>query len=230
MIRPVHAPSTFPQTCLVDPQPPVGPPDPDPMASLLGSIILTSDPETCEPLATAQYCDAPGSRLYYHNATSAHDVPSQGKICINTRDNEIPEDVIAANKTAHAAIAKYLRQHGIASAPWLYYKLINVQYFPYDKEITPGRRTARSTPAHRPSRRPTHRPQPTTKRTSSSRPIARSSCSRAACRPRRPRPWSRGGTRTARRTRTPVTMATSTTWVAAWAATVARPRTGDIAR
>jgi hypothetical protein len=138
MIRPVHAPSTFPQRCLVDPQPPVGPPDPDPMASLLGSIILTSDPETCEPLATAQYCDAPGSRLYYHNATSAHDVPSQGKICINTRDNEIPEDVIAANKTAHAAIAKYLRQHGIASAPWLYYKLINVQYFPYDKEITPG--------------------------------------------------------------------------------------------
>ena len=29
-----------------------------------------------------------------------------------------------------------MRKEGIASAPWLYYKLINVQYYPYDKVIT----------------------------------------------------------------------------------------------
>ena len=44
--------------------------------------------------------------------------------------------MINANANAHAAIAAYLKQSGIQSAPWLFYKLVNVQYFPYDKVIT----------------------------------------------------------------------------------------------
>ena len=49
------------------------------------------------------------------------------------RDNAIPDYVINANAAAHAAIADYLKTSGVKSAPWLYYKLINVQYLPYDK-------------------------------------------------------------------------------------------------
>nr|MDP9263863.1 hypothetical protein [Acidobacteriota bacterium] len=44
--------------------------------------------------------------------------------------------VINANQQAHAAIAAYLKANNILSAPWLFYKLVNVQYYPYDKVIT----------------------------------------------------------------------------------------------
>ena len=57
---------------------------------------------------------------------------------MNRRDNEIPQYVIDANKEAHAAIHAYLDEKGITSAPWSFYKLINVQYFPYDKVVQPG--------------------------------------------------------------------------------------------
>ena len=36
----------------------------------------------------------------------------------------------------HKAIKAYLQANGIKSTPWLYYKLINVQYFPYDHVLT----------------------------------------------------------------------------------------------
>jgi hypothetical protein len=67
---------------------------------------------------------------------SGTQAPSGGNICVNQRDNDIPSFVINANAQAHAAIAAYLKTNKIASAPWLYYKLVNVQYFPYDKVIT----------------------------------------------------------------------------------------------
>jgi hypothetical protein len=129
-----HAKPTFPQECLVDPQPPLGPPNET--ASSDSSVILTANPTTCEPLAVAAYCDDPGDRLYYRNAPSAQPVPSGGNICVNRRDNSIPDYVIEANEAAHASIRAYLQAQGISSAPWLYYKLVNVQYFPYDKPIT----------------------------------------------------------------------------------------------
>jgi hypothetical protein len=44
--------------------------------------------------------------------------------------------VIDENKQAHKAIAAYLKAKSIVSAPWLFYKLVNVQYYPYDKVIT----------------------------------------------------------------------------------------------
>ena len=52
------------------------------------------------------------------------------------RNHAIPDFVIAANKQAHATIAAYLKKTGIGSSPWLTYKLVNVQYYPYDKVIT----------------------------------------------------------------------------------------------
>ena len=64
--------------------------------------------------------------------------PVARDICVDKRDNAIPEYVIAANKQAHAAILGYLRQDKIKSAPWLSYKLVNVQYYPYDKIPNPN--------------------------------------------------------------------------------------------
>jgi hypothetical protein len=134
VLHPSTQPPTYPQECLVDPQPPPGPPEE--IASKEGSVILTSNPKTCTPLPVDRYCEEPGSRLYYHNAPGNQPVPSGGNICVNGRENLIPGYVIDANKQAHAAISEYAQQNGIESTPWLYYKLINVQYLPYDKVIT----------------------------------------------------------------------------------------------
>jgi hypothetical protein len=140
---PAPATATRPQVCLVDPKPPNGPPPPngEETTSALGSVILIGDPVACVPMPTANCCGAPGSQLYLRNVAvpppnTANSEPSAGDICINKRENAIPDYVIKANTQAHAAIATYLQQNNIASAPWLYYKLVNVQYYPYDKVIS----------------------------------------------------------------------------------------------
>jgi hypothetical protein len=141
VLLPAPTQATTPQVCLVDPQPPISPPPPSGEAtSNIGSVILTGDPTTCKP-APATYCGAPGSRLYLRNVThvppTPNSEPSGGNICIDERENPIPDYVIAANKQAHAAISSYLQQNNLSSAPWLSYKLVNVQYFPYDKIPNP---------------------------------------------------------------------------------------------
>lgn len=128
------ATATTPQVCLVDPQPPTTSTEGGETPSNLAKVILTDDPATCEPAADAPYCTEPGQRLYYRNDTAP--TPEGGNICVNRRDNAITDTVIAANQEAHAAIGEYLEEHDIASAPWLYYKLVEVQYYPYDKVIT----------------------------------------------------------------------------------------------
>ena len=133
--QPEPATASTPQVCLVDPQPPVGGP-PTEVPSILGEVILTDDPATCKPMQNPGYCGSPGSQLYYRNEQSQQ--PQSGNICVNKRDNAIPDYVIAANKQAHAAIATYLQQNNIVSAPWSAYKLINVQYFPHDKIPDPN--------------------------------------------------------------------------------------------
>jgi len=134
---PAPATATSPQVCLVDPQPTVSS-TPNTTPSTLGSVILTGNTSTCQPAQSQSYCSTPGSELYYRNTTFSppNNAPSGGNICVNKRDNAIPMDVISANAQAHAAIAAYLKQNSIPSAPWLAYKLVNVQYFPYDKVIT----------------------------------------------------------------------------------------------
>ncbi len=135
--------SRTPQVCLMDARPPVAPPPPngEEVTSQLGSVILTADPASCEPAQSSTYCGAPGNRLYYRNKQAdppQNGAPYEGNICVNKRDNAIPDYAIEANRQAHAAMAAYLKQAGIASAPWLSYKLINVQYYPYDKVPVAG--------------------------------------------------------------------------------------------
>lgn len=131
VLQPAPATPTTPQVCLVDPRPSPGTPP--------SSVILTSDPTTCQPVQKATYCTTPGKRLYYinENESFANPPPSPvgGNICVNKRDNDIPSYVVDANKAAHSAISAYLQTNNIKSAPWLYYKLINVQYYPYNKDM-----------------------------------------------------------------------------------------------
>jgi hypothetical protein len=139
-VKPEPATATSPQVCLVDPAPKLTiPPPKDEIPSTLGSVILSSNPATGAPLNPATYCGRPSSRLYYRNAlvdpSTPNSAPSDGNICVEKRDNAIPDYVIEANVRAHAAMAEYFKRAGISSAPWLYYKLVNVQYFPYDKDI-----------------------------------------------------------------------------------------------
>ncbi|WP_299817312.1 hypothetical protein [uncultured Roseibium sp.] len=135
--------SLEPQVCLNDPRPAMTAPSGTERASNAGNIVLTKnfetvpgDPLTCaDQQSTVAFCDTPGSRIYYQNTKfpSPNNAPSEGKICVNKRENAIPADVIAANSAAHDAISDYV---GSAGSPWLAYKLINVQYVPHDKDIT----------------------------------------------------------------------------------------------
>ena len=143
ILQPQPATATTPQVCLVDPQPPVTPPPAGgESTSSLGSVILTGDPTTCQPLQAANYCGAPGSS--FSIATRIPALPTRP--CSRLRETSastgatrpIPDYVIAANKQAHAAITDYLQANKIDSAPWLAYKLVNVQYYPYDKIPDPN--------------------------------------------------------------------------------------------
>ena len=136
--------TTTPQLCLIDPPPPMTPPPAGgEVTSAMGQVIQTDNVATCGPAKNPSYCSAPGRQLYLRNEVGSppNSEPSDGFICINKRENSIPDYAVKANAHAHAAIKAYFNQSGISSAPWLYYKLINVQYFPFDKVVTPGTTT-----------------------------------------------------------------------------------------
>jgi hypothetical protein len=140
IVGPEPATATTPQVCLKDTKPQaqtgaVAYPD---MPSQLGRVVLTSDPTTCAELSSPAYCDSPAKRLFYRNSPDYPTAPNEGNICVNKRDNSLPQYVKDANRDAHSAISAYLQNQKpkIQSSPWLYYKLVNVQYYPYDKEVT----------------------------------------------------------------------------------------------
>lgn len=131
--KPAPATPTSPQVCLQDPRPKPGQGD-------LAMVILTADPKMCLPIQNPAYCSSPGKRLFYRNENVSGAVPppapTGGNICVNKRDNDIPPYATNANKAAHSAIASYLKNNKIKTAAWLYYKLVNVQYYPYNKDIS----------------------------------------------------------------------------------------------
>ncbi|MDN5851230.1 MAG: hypothetical protein L0K86_00025 [Actinomycetia bacterium] len=96
------------------------------------------DPPTLNIVGT-DYCESPEDRLFYVEASDFSGLPSGGAICQNARTHPIPQVIINANQEAHAAITAYASDNGIQNSVWSYYKLINVQYKPFDKsQIVPG--------------------------------------------------------------------------------------------
>jgi hypothetical protein len=89
--------------------------------------------------SNAAYCTAstntpPPNQLFYLNTSSLPALPTNGYICVNKRYNDIPKAVIDTNKTAHDLIRDYSAAHGVNNSVWQYYKLINVQYQPINKD------------------------------------------------------------------------------------------------
>ena len=77
-----------------------------------------------------RFCENPGQRLFYLEITSG--LPRGGAICQNFRDFAIPETVIQVNSDAHEAIRHYNEENGLEDSVWLYYKITNVQWRPFD--------------------------------------------------------------------------------------------------
>jgi len=83
------------------------------------------------------YCTTAGTlgehRLYYHEISGNTNLPTGGNICVNRRDHAIPAPIVAANILAHQAIKEYQSAQKTNNSPWMYYKLVNVQAYPFDK-------------------------------------------------------------------------------------------------
>ncbi len=120
------ATATSPQVCLQNPKPAAG-------QQVSSTVVVTNDPAACAAVTSPTYCGSPQNQLYYQETNGLVSLPTGGFICVNRRDNDIPLQVIEANKNAHDAIKAYLQQNGVAASPWLSYKLVNVQYFPFNK-------------------------------------------------------------------------------------------------
>jgi hypothetical protein len=82
--------------------------------------------------ANGPLCSSPGNQIYYQNipAPSPLKEPT-GNICINYRDHAIPQAIIDANQAAHNAMNN--SPNSIPNSPWQYYKLVNVQSYPFNK-------------------------------------------------------------------------------------------------
>ena len=126
-------PATTPETVLQDITATPNPPNSAPIPPQINRII-NGKPVPPSASVPDGYCPKPGNRLYYLNTAGLNAAPNGGFICINRRDNAIPPAVVAANVAAHAALAAYEAKNGGYHSPFEYYKLINVQSSPYDKQ------------------------------------------------------------------------------------------------
>jgi hypothetical protein len=92
-----------------------------------------TNPQVSVNPSNAPFCNTSGRpQLYYQNISGQTGVPTGGSICVNQRDHAIPPPIVAVNQAAHAAIAAYSTANGIENSPWAYYKLVNVQAYPFN--------------------------------------------------------------------------------------------------
>ncbi len=106
---------------------------PSPQAGMIPPQVVLVPP-------TAKYCTAnlgrrPKNQLYYLNEPTA--LPTGGFVCINSRVNPIPPQIVAVNASAQQAIRAYDAARGRGyHTPLVHYKLVNVQYAPINKTST----------------------------------------------------------------------------------------------
>lgn len=110
----------------------------DPMITSQNAVSAPfPTPSSVQTLSPATAHPAPPINLLYYENTPKDSSEPQGLVYVNRRIHDIPETVIDVNQTAHAAIMTYNRANNLSNSPWLYYKLVNVQFQPIDKP-TPG--------------------------------------------------------------------------------------------
>lgn len=88
-----------------------------------------------QPATSSLTLQTAGQRLFYNNTATTPPPPptTQGIVAVNQREHNITQCIIDVNTAAHAAIKTYGAQNNNGNPVWLYYKLVNVQYQPYDK-------------------------------------------------------------------------------------------------
>jgi hypothetical protein len=94
-------------------------------------VYQDGDPPTLD-IVGDEYCESPEDRLFYIEESDNPGLPSGGPICQNARTHPLPQAILNANQDAHQAIDEYASDNGLENPVWLYYKLINVQYQPFD--------------------------------------------------------------------------------------------------
>jgi hypothetical protein len=83
--------------------------------------------------ANGPLCSSPGNQIYYQNIPPPPPLnePVGGNICVNYRDHPIPQAIIDANQAAHNAMNN--SPNSMPNSPWQYYKLVNVQSYPFNQ-------------------------------------------------------------------------------------------------
>jgi hypothetical protein len=94
-----------------------------------GYDAATHQPNPSVTIGSQPFCDNHGSQIFYKNLAPGlpRGTSPADAICINTRYFAIPPDVITANANAHQTLAA-----AGAGGPWQYYKLVNVQWRPFN--------------------------------------------------------------------------------------------------
>ncbi|MDB5093737.1 MAG: hypothetical protein JWO85_1838 [Candidatus Eremiobacteraeota bacterium] len=98
----------------------------------------TYPPNIALATPSAAYCTAnlqtrPTNQLYYLEEGAAGAQPTSGFVCVNGRQNPIPQTIVDVNHSVQGSIVAYEKAHGFATpSPLTHYKLVNVQYVPYD--------------------------------------------------------------------------------------------------
>ena len=98
----------------------------------------------------SKYCSTAeiGSRLFFHEIATNTALPAGGDICVLRRFHDIPQAIIDVNAAAHQAIAAYNTANNVSNSPWQYYKLVNVQAYPFDKtQVDPSKPNGTHGPA-----------------------------------------------------------------------------------
>jgi len=96
-------------------------------------LAHTDYPNPVTTTAKGDFCNPDyGGRLLYKNSPSGLPQDAHGGICVNNRRYLIPQQIIDVNKEAQQKIQTYEDAHTVKGSPWLYYKLVNVQFQPFN--------------------------------------------------------------------------------------------------
>ena len=110
----------------------------DPMITSQNAVSANPPtPSSVQTLSPATAHPTPPINLLYYENTPVNTSEPQGLVYVNRRIHSIPATVIDVNQAAHEAIMAYNQANNLSNSPWLYYKLVNVQWQPIDKP-TPG--------------------------------------------------------------------------------------------
>ncbi|WP_372090035.1 hypothetical protein P7L79_11255 [Tistrella mobilis] len=90
------------------------------------------------PLGGNQFCNTPQNRLYFQELPPGDPsvqpgTPVGGNLCVNTRYEPINYTLQQINTNFQNSIRSYIAGKGLSSAPWLNYKLVNVQVIPFNR-------------------------------------------------------------------------------------------------